>query len=101
MTKLQYNNGVPTNVYYNNQVVNKVFYRDDNGSHSYNGLTWSEVWPLTPSETISTQLVNITDTSTSGQFEVSITFNTNGSIVFTSTSGQSFLSPTSESWATG
>ena len=94
MTKFHYNNGVPTNVYYNNQVVNKVFYTDANGNNT-------EVWPLTPSETISTHQVNIADTSTSGQFEVTITFNTNGSIVFTSTSGQSNLSPTSESWATG
>ena len=94
MTKFQYNTGVPTSVYYNNQVVNKVFYTDANGNNT-------EVWPLTPSETISTQQVNIADTSTSGQFEVAITFNTNGSIVFTSTSGQSNLSPTSENWATG
>lgn len=94
MTKFHYNNIIPTTIKYNNQVVNKVFYTDANGNNT-------EVWPLTPSETISTQLVAIADTSTSGQFEVTITFNTDGSIVLVSTSGQSNLSPTSENWATG
>jgi len=93
MTKFHYNGSVPTNVYYNNQVVNKVFYTDANGINT-------EVWPLTPSETIVGGTVNLLQNSNS-QFTVTVSINTNGSITFSSTAGQASLSPTSSSWATG
>jgi hypothetical protein len=93
MTKFHYNGSVPTNVYYNNQVVNKVFYTDANGNNT-------EVWPLTPSETIVSGTVNLFQNSNS-QFTIDVSINTNGSITFTSTAGQASLSPTSSNWATG
>jgi hypothetical protein len=93
MTKFHYNNNVPTNVYYNNQVVNKVFYTDANGNNT-------EVWPLTPSETIDTGTVMMLQNSTSS-FTITISFNTDGSITFSSTAGQASLSVTSSNWATG
>lgn len=93
MTKFHYNGSVPTNVYYNNQVVNKVFYTDANGNNT-------EVWPLTPSETIDGGMVNLLQNSNS-QFTVTVSINTDGSITFSSTAGQASLDPTSSNWATG
>ena len=93
MTKFHYNGSIPTNVYYNNQVVSKVFYTDANGNNT-------EVWPLTPSETI----VGGTDMllqNSNSQFTITVSINTNGSITFSSTAGQASLDPTSSNWATG
>ena len=52
MTKLQFNSTVPNDIYYNNQSVNKVFYVDPNGVQT-------EVWPLTPTTLIGTDLTTV------------------------------------------
>lgn len=83
MTKLQFNSIVPNDIYYNNQSVNKVFYVDPNGVQT-------EVWPLTPTVSVGTDLVRFRITlggmdSESGELSSvqSVIFNSNGNLRIT------------------